>query len=169
MNHPTDMDPSLGAPAMSDVRVASCRAGEIFADPASAELFSEYAAECANPVTGEAATRVPAMYEALEAAGVAQCFAVYVGDELRGFACVMLAVAPEYGMAYARVERLFVASAARDRGAGTSLMESIETYARESGCVDIYYSAPVDSQLETLLSLKRGYMKTNSIFARRLR
>lgn len=152
---------------MSEVRIASCRAGDIFDDPASAELFAEYAGECANPVTG-AAPPVRAMYEALEESGAVRCVAAYCDGALCGFACVSMVVAPEFEMRWARVERLFVGRAARPTGLGAMLMRRIEDDARDAGCVDIYYSAPIGSRLAKLLFLREEYRKTNHIFTRRL-
>lgn len=158
---------------MTNVR--ACRVEEIFDDPGSAELFAEYAAECANPVTG-APPPVRAMYEALEQTGAVRFFGAYCRidhplDEVRlvGFACVSIVVAPDFGLRLASVERLFVSGAARRGGLGAMLMRKIEDDARDAGCEDIRYSAPVGSRLAKLLFLREEYQKTNHIFTRRLR
>lgn len=148
--------------------VRACGVAEIFDDPASAELFAEYAAECANPVTG-ATPPVRAMYEALEATGAVRFFAAYCDAALRGFACVSIVVAPDYGLRLACVERLFVSAAARRGGLGATLMRKIEDQARAAGCEEIRYSAPVGGRLAKLLFLREEYQKTNHIFTRRLR
>lgn len=142
-------------------------AAVIFDDPASAELFEEYAAECANSLLGPVNPQ-RAIYEALEPTGSVQCFAAYCAGILRGFAFVLLGPLPHYGRRCATVESLFVARAVRSEGLGPTLMRKMEDHARDMGCEAIFYSAPVGSRLARLLFLREEYRKTNHIFTRRL-
>lgn len=149
------------------VDVKPCAASTIFDDPASAALFAEYEAECANPVLGPVSPRRET-YEALEAMGLAQCFAVYVLGELVGFAFVVMGEAPHYGRNLATVESLYVHPEARG-GPGRALMKTVEAAARETGCQAMFYTAPVGSRMAKLLLLmSEAYPNTNLVFTRRL-
>jgi len=153
---------------MKECRIHECGVAEIFDDPASAGLFAEYAEECANPVSG-APIPVRSMYETLERQGAAQCYAAYADKKLCGFALVLKSVIPEYEMRYARVERIFVGAEARGAGVGTTLMRTIEEQARDAGCEDIYYSAPVGSRFARMLALlPEIYPPTSQVFCRKL-
>ena len=152
----------------SGVRV--CRAAEIFDNPGSMALFSEYERECANVLLGACAPR-PAMYAALEASGLAQCFAAYQGEVLSGFAFVLITELPHYGQGrrFATVESVFVSREERRGGLGCELMEAVETYARNSGCTAVSFSAPVGSRLARLLFLSGDrFTNTHQIFVRSL-
>ena len=153
---------------VSRVGVRACRASEIFSDAASADLIAEYERECANPLLGACAPQ-QAIYAALEERGFARCFAAYRGNELCGFAFVLTAAVPHYEGKFARVESLFVASAARGSNLGRELMEALEGSCREAGCAAVCYSAPAGSRLARLLSLSSDYMNTNLLFCRSLK
>lgn len=165
----SDLSPQRRGPvAGGPGEVRACTVAEIFDDPASAQLFAEYAAECANPVIGVKAPERD-MYENLEACGLGQCFAVYDGGKLCGFAFVMAGALPYYALRHATVERLFVSREARAKGLGMRLMAAIEDHARKAGCAAISYSAPVGSRLAQLLFLCADqYRNTNHIFCRTL-
>lgn len=108
------------------------------------------------------------MYEAMEATGLMQTFGSYEGNELVGFATILIYVLPHYGRQIATVESLFVAKKYRVGSTGRELMKNIEEYAREKKCKVILYSAPTGSRLERLLNALRPYRRTNSIFLRSL-
>jgi GNAT superfamily N-acetyltransferase len=111
------------------------------------------------------------MYEVLEQRGMAQCFAAYDGEVLRGCAFVVMAELPHYGRArkFATVESLFVARAARGTGMGRYLMDAVESYCRSTGCAVLFYSAPAGSRLARLLFLNSDrYTNTNHVFCRSL-
>lgn len=146
----------------------TCRVAEIFDDAASAALFAEYSAECANPFLGETAPRRDS-YENLEALGFGQCFSAREDGVLVGFAFSLRCVLPHYGVSKATVESLFVSQSARPRGLGMKLMDAVEDDALGVGCTEILYSAPVDSQLAKLLFLcVDEYHHTGYAFTRRL-
>jgi GNAT superfamily N-acetyltransferase len=139
-----------------------------YADILSAtDLLAEYAAECSIPEIGEVCPQ-PAIYEALERAGVVQVFGGYADGQLVGFASLLLTVLPHYGRKTATVESLFVAQVYRTSGIGAALMEAMESAARDAGCAAILYSAPAGGKLERLLDLRRAYRRTNAVFCRSL-
>lgn len=170
---PMDLEglgPVCGDELMEELRVATCRAGTIFEDPACAALLAEYAEECANPLIGKTAPQRE-MYEAVEDLGTAQCFAAYQGKMLAGFAFVLITALPHYGQGrkFASVESLFVSRAARASPLGSELMGLMERYCCAAGCVAISYSAPVGSRLERMLFLSSDrYMNTHRVFYRGL-
>lgn len=151
---------------MSDVRIHECRVAEIFDNARSEDLIAEYAEECSIALIGKPAPRRD-MYENLEATGLAQCFAAYEGDTLCGFAMLLIAVVPHYGLSCATVESLFVS---RQAHCGAELMKVVEARAQESGCAGIFYAAPVSSRLASLLALRaERYTHTNQVYCRKLR
>jgi GNAT superfamily N-acetyltransferase len=141
---------------------------DILGDPKAESLFAEYAAESSISEIGEINPQTQ-LYAAMDASGMLRCFGAYDGERLIGFATTLLYSLPHYGKKIATVESIFVAKDERSSGAGRELMEAVEEYAKGAGCVAILYTAPVGSQLERLLNVKRAYRQTNSVFTRSLR
>jgi hypothetical protein len=125
------------------------------------ELLEAYAAECSIPLIGQINPQ-PKTYELMEQAGILKCFGFFEGHSLVGFVTVLTTVLPHYGKKVATVESIYA-----KRG-GKDLMDAVENYAKESGCVAILYSAPSGGRLERLLSLKKNIKRTNAIFCRDL-
>lgn len=153
---------------MSEMNIWACSVKALFDDPASAALFAEYARESANPLLGPCAPSRE-MYEALESTGMGQCFAARLDGALAGFAFVLTSALPHYGRRFASVESLFVVGPSRGGGLGGRLMNAIESYCLEAGCEAVFYSAPVESRLASLMFLWADrYTNTNHVFCRRL-
>lgn len=140
---------------------------EILEAPNAKALLDEYAQECSIPLIGEACPQAD-MYSAMEATGMFQAFGVFDEERLIGFAALLIYVLPHYGRKIATVESLFLSKAHRSAQGGSALMETIESYAKEQGCVAILYNARAESQLERLLTLLKPYERTNSVFCRSL-
>jgi GNAT superfamily N-acetyltransferase len=140
---------------------------EILSAPNSVALMLEYAAECSIPEIGQICPQGD-MYEQMEGTGRFQCFGVFEGDLLTGFASVLVYVVPHYGKKLATLESLFIAREHRRGRLGSELMHTIEDYARKSGCVAIQYVAPAGGQLERLLHLLQDYRHSNTVFTRSL-
>lgn len=151
---------------MTEIR--KCAVAEIFDDPKCGALFAEYTIECANPMLGP--TRPErGRYEAMESIGMAQCFSYREGGALCGFACLLTAVVPHFGLSHGTVESLFVARTARCAAVWFAFRRVIEDFARESGCGTIFYTAPVGSSLARILSHEDDlYRNTNLVFGRSL-
>lgn len=154
------------------IEVRACSVAELFDDPRCAELIAEYAEECGNALIGKPAPRRD-LYEGIERIGLAQCFAAYENrdhpldqPQLAGFALIIIAVVPHYGLSCATLESLFVT---RDAHCGSELIRVVEEYSRKAGCTAIIYAAPVDSRLARLLLVRSDhYALTNLVFSRRL-
>jgi GNAT superfamily N-acetyltransferase len=131
------------------------------------QLKAEYEAECSNPLIGGINPQCE-MYAQMESAGLMASFAAFDGADVAGFGTVLTTIYPHYGVKVATAESIFVASTHRNSSIGLDLIAAIENYARESGCIGIYDSAPVGSQFEALLNAKKGYLRTNSVFFRSL-
>ncbi len=131
------------------------------------ELLEEYAAECSLQ---ELAPTNPQreMYAAMERSGNFQCFGVFVGDWLVGFAIVLTYVVPHYGRKAAVAESLFLGSAHRHGRMGIELIQAVESHAREQGCVATILTAPAGSKLERLLGRLKPYRHSNTAFVRSL-
>lgn len=124
------------------------------------ELLAEYAEECSIAAIGTPDPQWET-YAAMESGGWMQVFAVYVDGRMVGFASVLAAVLPHYGVKVATVESLFVSKAWRGL-ASVRLMESVNQHAAYMGCKAILYSAPAGGKLEALLDGR--YARTNSVF-----
>ena len=140
---------------------------ELIAAKNSRELFDEYAAECAVPELGRINPQ-DALYEQMESSGMLQVFTVFERDTLIGCAIVLFYVVPHHGKKMATVESIFIDKAHRAGGIGQELMWTIEQEARARDCVAIGYSAPAGGQLERLLSARKTYRRTSSVFIRKL-
>ena len=143
------------------------RYSEILGAEGAAELLAEYSAECSIPEIGETDPQA-GLYAQMENAGMMSCFGVFWCESLVGFATILVYVLPHYGRRVASVESLFVAQGHRAGGGGKDLMRAIEQEAKSAGSVAMLYSAPTGSQLERLLSLQKGYRRTNAVFTRKL-
>ncbi len=127
------------------------------------DLIAEYAAECSISAIGPIDPQ-PHIYEAMENAGVSQCFAVLLDGQIVGFSNVLMTILPHYGRKMATIESLFVSKAHRNTSAGADLMKTVEAHVKDAGCVGILYSAPAGGQLERLLKCKKRYKRTNAVF-----
>ncbi len=146
---------------------AICHA-EILGAPNAAELTREYAAECSIPQIGPIDPQAD-LYARMEASGNFQAFGMFEGERLIGFASALVYTVPHYGRRVATVESIFLERAHRNGRNGNALMNAIEGYAKEGKCEAILYSARTGSQFERLLTLRRPYERTNSVFLRILR
>lgn len=133
------------------------------------ELIAEYAAECSIPD----AEPQYMQYEAMEKAGVLQCFGAYlpIGHPLDdpiliGFASVLSAVMPHHGKRVATVETIFVSAQHRDSAAGNALLTAAERYAEELDCVAILYLARIGSPFEKVLLRRHRCVPTHTTYTR---
>ena len=132
---------------------------DILDAPNAVELLRAYAVECLVPD----AEPQRAIYEAMEKAGVIQCFAVYFEDyELIGFVSVLRTVVPHDGHHIAAIESLFVDPGYRSTGAGLLLLAAAERFATDCGCRCLLASARLGSPLDLILSRRNGYDRTHS-------
>ena len=129
------------------------------------KLFEGYAAECSIPEIGKTDPQRE-IYFAMERNGVAQCFGVYA-EKLVGFASLLISVLPHYGKKVAVVESIYVDPEYRPF-VGKDMLLELEDYALKAGCVAILYSAPAGSRFEKMLSLRKQYRRTNSVFTKAL-
>jgi hypothetical protein len=135
---------------------------DVFNDPNFPNLLKEYGDECSALGTPKPQ---PDLYELLEKSGGMQIFGVYEEKILVGFAAVLIYVLPHFGIKVATTESIFIT---RDfRHLGLDLMETIEGYAKVSGCEDFLYSAPVDSRFDRLLNVLE-YDHINNAYLRKL-
>lgn len=102
-------------------------------------------------------------YKALEEAGVIYPIGAYFGTTLIGFVAVLTPIMPHYGVKIACIELFFVAKAYRKSGAGLKLLKAAERYAKESECVGLLATSPVDGDLAQVLP-RVGYRNTNVVF-----
>ncbi|MFU2088160.1 GNAT family N-acetyltransferase [Bordetella bronchiseptica] len=135
--------------------------------PTFASLCAEYAQESAN---ADLAGRAPDhhAYAGMEAAGVAHFLGVFRGEELVGFACLLVTPVPHFkGRLIGTTESIFVAAAHRPGGAGMALLRATEALARDLGATGLYVSGPAEGRLVQLLPAA-GYRETNRTFYRGL-
>lgn len=136
----------------------------ILDDPNWPVLLSEYAAECSLPELGEPNPQRD-LYELLEKSGGFQAFGVYDRETLIGFACVLIYVLPHYGTKIAASESLFIRQGYPSPLTGLNLMAYIEDYAKQNGCLDFLYSAPIGNRFDRLLKAIDRTRHTNNTYA----
>jgi GNAT superfamily N-acetyltransferase len=146
---------------MTDVR--QCTFDELASAAGFDALCAEYAAESGRMAEfGE--PRVDAnAYRAMEAAGVAQCIGVWVGEDLAGFGVVTLTVLPHYSKLIGCLISFFVTAGARKGGTGTRIRELAEDIAKARGALGLMISAPSESRLDAILP-RSGYRATNRVY-----
>lgn len=147
---------------------------DILGAPNAQELIDEYAAECSIEQIGQIYPQEH-VYAAIEKSGLAQFFGVYAEattpietEVLVGFAVLLFANPPHYGIPVGVVESLFVANAHRSGGTGRALLNAIEDAAFEADCKAVLYSAPTNSRFAKLLEVSHDYVHTNVVYARRI-
>ena len=125
--------------------------------------LSEYERESALPELGKINPNWK-LYEMLENGGAMQTFAAFENGKMVGFATVMIYEVPHYSKKVATTESIFVALEWRPVGVGTVLMKHIEDFARKAGCHVFFYSAPVHSQIDKLLSFRKKGRHSNNVY-----
>jgi GNAT superfamily N-acetyltransferase len=127
------------------------------------DLLDEYSAECSIPEIG-APNPQRELYANMEAMGLMDSFGAFDGDELVGFATVLVFTLPHYGKKIANVESLFLRKSQRHSGCGQELMGAVQSHARSTQCCGVLYNARAGSRLERLLNALKNYDRTNSVF-----
>jgi GNAT superfamily N-acetyltransferase len=150
-----------------EVDVRSISYADILQAPNAQELINSYAMECSIPEIGHPSPQSD-VYALLETSNVLRSFGVYKGEELIGFAAVLVSILPHYGQKVATLESIFVTPEHRAGHAGRCLMLAVEQCAQEQGCEAILYSAPTDSRFDHFLGNLDEYRHTNNVYCRRL-
>jgi len=150
----------VGQPTI--VHISLVPFASLLADPNFLPLTRAYAAECLVPD----AEPQPAMYEAMEQAGMLTCFAAYVGDgqtdRLAGFCSVITAIVPHDGHLVATTESIFVHPTHRATPAFSLLFAAAEDYATSAGCRVLTCGARRGSALDRVLSRRAGFSPTHT-------
>lgn len=124
-------------------------------------LLKAYEEECANPLLGPT-NPDRGMYEAMSRSGMLTCFGCFDGNNLVGFATVLITVYPHFSKKVATGESIYAL-----RG-GLALISAIKKFAKVSGCTEILYSAPFGGKFEKLLKTRKSCVPTSSIFTESL-
>lgn len=146
--------------------IRPCLVSDLQQAPNLVALLDEYRAECGIPELGPADPQF-ATYRQIEAAGLLFALGAFAGDDLVGFALVLISDLPHFGKRVAVTESLFVAAAARKGGAGVRLLAAVEQGAKERGAVGVLVSAPVASRLATVMQYT-CYREASRVFFRSL-
>ena len=145
---------------MSTPLVRRVSHSEILCAVNAQQLIAEYAAECSVPDADPQVEK----YAALEAAGALACFGAYVGEELVGFASILMTGMLHTSKRVANIESLFVSSSQRFTGAGNALLLAAELDAAASGCVQLLATARIGSRLDKILTHRAGCKVTHVVF-----
>lgn len=136
---------------------------EFFDHPDTPALLAEYAEE--SSIAGLPAPMPHRdTYELLEASGRLTLYTAEVNGRLVGFLLLLTSINPHYGAQLSVVESYFVASHARAAGAGLALLHQAEARARVNGSAGLLLSAPLDSQLDKVLTRMDSYRATNRVY-----
>ena len=147
---------------MDQLTVRPCTVADLAESPEFGALADEYAAESGRAITEGHNPQIE-FYRQAEAAGNMLFAGAWLGDELVGILVLHISVVPHFGKTIASTESLFVASHARESGAGSALLEQAEGIARDAGAVGLVVSAPVGGRLSRILP-RSGFRHTNELF-----
>ena len=129
-------------------------------------LVAAYAEECAMAGMPPPKPDLD-MYARLEAAGLMRVVLAEQGDELLGFAVVLISTIPHYSQVLGVTESIFVAQKARAGGTGWRLVKKIEQVVASEGAIGLLVSAPVGGRLADALFASPEYRHTNVVFFKR--
>ena len=139
-------------------------ASKILENPNFVELVEEYEDEAIKFPEFPKANPDKHKYYSLESAGLMKFVAVYVSNQLVGFATILRNTIPHYaGTFFCIVESIFLAKKYRNTGLGLELLRTVELIYNESGAECLMVTAPLDSKLESLLD-KEGYKPKSVIY-----
>lgn len=144
-----------------DVRL--CAFSELANSPQRDVLLAEYADECRILGLPHPNAHVPT-YEALNNSGIMYTILARVGDELVGFALLLINIVPHYGVPIACTESLFVRPSYRRTGAGMQLLHMVETVAEEQGAHGLLVSTPHNGQLARVMNALSRFRETNVVY-----
>lgn len=139
---------------------------DMLAQPQLVGLLQSYADECAIPALGPIAPNFE-QYVAMADAGAAVLLGAFSGDELVGFAVVIVYSNPHYGRTLAVVESIFLGKAHRADNTGRNLVAAVEAEARSDGAEAVLFSAPKGGALDKVIE-RWGYTHTNRVFTKAL-
>lgn len=146
------------------MRVELSCVAELYADPEFEGMVSEYAQYAIKALP--APQYKQADYEAIERLGVLVPFRVVHEGHLIGFASIVEAKVPHYGLKLSVVESLFVMRAFRPTGAGVRLIKTVEKFAKASGSVGIFINCPIHGELFDILPRMDYSLETYNFFKR---
>lgn len=149
-------------PAMDQLTVRRCTVADLAQSPEFGALADEYAAESGRAITQGHNPQIE-FYRQAEDAGSMLFAGAWLGTELVGILVLFLSKPPHFGVTIATTESMFVASHARNAGAGKALMCVAEKMAKEAGAVGLVVSAPVGGRLSRILP-RSGFRHTNELF-----
>lgn len=136
---------------------------DIFDDGSFDALIKEYADESViEELKGYSHNR--RMYQKLQDLGFAEAITARKSGILIGAVIMMITEPPHYSQKIAVIDSYFVGKKHRSAGVGLHLLKKASAVAIEKNCIGLFASAPVDSRLETLLSLKKDFRHTHSLF-----
>lgn len=129
-------------------------------------LVAAYAEECAMAGMPPPKPDLD-MYARLEAAGLLRVIMAERGDEMLGFAVVLISTIPHYSQVLGVTESIFVAQKARTGGTGWRLVKKIEQVVAAEGAIGLLVSAPVGGRLAGVMFAAPEYRHTNVVFFKR--
>lgn len=142
--------------------IFKCTFAELEAAPQWDALIAEYSAEAGNrlmpPVRYDAAE-----YRRLCEMGLLHSFAVDVDVCLIGFMLLLVCPMHKYSAKALTIDSIFVGGAHRMSGAGVKLLRKAYGLAKETGCVGVFASSPVEGALGKVLP-RLGFTESNRIF-----
>ena len=122
----------MGAAAatMPGMEIKALTVDEFRSRPEWPALIREYAVESALEPFADTATPQWDAYQALLDQGALVVLGAFDADRLIGFLAVVVTVLPHFGVRMACTESYFVASAARNTGAGLALLREAQAVAQ---------------------------------------
>lgn len=148
---------------MTQLTVRQCALTEVVDAPEFPQLIAEYEAESAMAGMPPTNAKIP-LYRQLEAARALTAFGAWQDNTLIGFIGVLYHELPHYGIGLAVVESFFVTMSRRPTGAGLKLKRLAEEHAKALGSPGLCITAPVNSQLDTMLNSSKRYAHASNVY-----
>ena len=155
----------MGAAAatMPGMEIKALTVDEFLSRPEWPALIREYAVESALEPFADTATPQWDAYQALMDQGALVVLGAFDADRLIGFLAVVVTVLPHFGVRMACTESYFVASAARNTGAGLALLREAQAVAQAAEAHGLLVSAPEGSRLARVLAAT-DYKPSHRVF-----
>jgi ribosomal protein S18 acetylase RimI-like enzyme len=106
-------------------------------------------------------------YLQLESTGMFRSIGVFDGDKMVGFSMFYTSIMPHYSKLATTIESIYIEKEYRKYGTGKKLVDKITEISKESGAVNMFMSAPINSSLD-LVASSFGFTATNTIYIKSL-
>lgn len=133
------------------MKVKIISVAEVTNNPMFADMCTEYANESGNADIGFSQPNTR-FYKTMESLGRCFCVGVFDGEDMVGFAALLLNEHPHYSTNIGVCDAIFIKREFRKGPVGLRLIRKVRELAKEKGAPGVYFSAPANSRLSILFA-----------------